>query len=66
MRLERDGMDYIIRMDHGERAQPIVPAGMERTAVHLAVTQNGKLDIAGGSSVIEAISGPGMKEKVEP
>jgi hypothetical protein len=53
---------YTIELEEDDQVQLLVPASMERTAVHLEV-MNGKLVIAGGSSVISEISGDGMREK---
>ncbi|MBN1326148.1 hypothetical protein JW977_04205 [Candidatus Falkowbacteria bacterium] len=52
-----------VELHEGEYIQLLVPASMGRTSIHLSVIC-GKLEIAGGSSIISNISGPGMIEKV--
>jgi len=52
-----------VELEEGEFIQLLVPASLGRTAVHLSVIC-GKLEIAGGASVIDSIKGPGMAEKV--
>ena len=54
----------IVELKEGEFIQILVPFSDNRTAVHLTVI-NGKLEIAGGSSIIDRILGPGMAEKVQ-
>jgi len=54
-----------IELEHDDKIQLLVPASLIRTSVNLVVTKRGKLEIAGGSSIIEEISGPGMSEKVK-
>ena len=54
-----------IELEHDDRIQLLVPASLGRTCINLVITKRGKLEIAGGSSIIEEISGPGMAEKVK-
>ena len=53
-----------VELKEGEHIQLLIPFSDGRTAVHLSVI-NGKLEISGGSSVIDSINGPGMAEKVK-
>ena len=52
-----------VELFEGEGIQLLVPASLGHTAVHLSV-MNGKLEIAGGASIIDRIIGPGMPNKV--
>ena len=65
MYIEKDGLDCVIDLESDERLQLFVPTSMGRTCVHLEVTSSGKLQITGGSSIIEGIIGQGMAEKVK-
>jgi len=65
MKIEGYGNERVIRMEHDDKIQLLVPASVERTCVHLGVTREGKLMIVGGSSIIDSISGPGMKDKIK-
>jgi len=64
MEIKKTGNHYVIRMGHEDTIQLAVPASMEMTCVYLEVSSSGKLNITGGSSVVEHISGPGFKNKI--
>ena len=54
---------FTIQLKEGEYVQLLVPAGDRRTCVQLSVI-GGKLEICGGSSIIDSIKGVGMAELV--
>jgi len=62
---DKNGNYHVIQLEHGDQVQLLVPASMERTCVNLEVSYDGMLRITGGASIIEEISGPGMKEKIK-
>ncbi|MFA5086885.1 MAG: hypothetical protein WC470_01115 [Candidatus Paceibacterota bacterium] len=62
---EKNGSMHVIELEHEDQVQLIVPASMERVCIYLTVTPSGKLEIVGGASIIDTISGKGMKSKVK-
>lgn len=65
MYIKKDGYRSVVELGPNERIQLLVPASMGRTCVHLDVNPSGKLQITGGSSIIEGIVGEGMAEKLK-
>jgi len=66
MKIEVQDKQCVLRMEVLDAVQLFVPAGGGRIVVHLEVGSNGKLRIIGGASVIDIISGQGMRDKIMP
>ena len=65
MRIVKRNHECTIEMEREDALHVLVPASDERVSVHLRIARNGKLTISGVSKFVEAISGPGMKDKIE-
>lgn len=58
------GQGTIIELEKMDKIRLTAPAGAGQIYLRLEVNLSGKLNIVGGSSIVEKISGLGMRQKV--